>query len=111
MQPNLEWRYINLEKTYYEGVFVINAKKNEENAKGIINKINKIIKEEDGKITYKDFLGLKKNAYEIKGHKEGYYYFCRFNTMQDAKTYKGKIAIQFNTIDEIIKFIIIEINN
>ena len=91
----------------YESVFII---KEDCNKKNIISEIDKIIEGQKAKISRKDELGLKKLAYEIRKNKSGYYYVVYFEITNDNNNPIAKIQKQINTIEEILKFIIVKVD-
>ena len=91
----------------YESVFIL---KEDCNEKDIINEIDKIIEGQNAKISRKDELGLKKLAYEIRKNKSGYYYVVYFEITNDNNNPIAKIQKQINTIEEILKFIIVKVD-
>ncbi len=95
----------------YEAVFIIKPKLDKNILNDTIDRINNIILSEDGEIYFKEKEGTKKLAYEIKGYKEGYYYYIKFK-VDSSKTNKiGHISVKINTIEEIIKHIIVRLEN
>lgn len=92
----------------YEAVFIIKINEEEKNIKETIEKINNIVKSEGGEILKKEDLGNRKLAYEVKGENQGRYYIINFKIPED---YEGKIKVKINTIDEVIKFIIVKMND
>lgn len=90
----------------YESVFII---KEDCNKKNIISEIDKIITTHKAKISRTDELGLKKLAYEIRKNKNGYYYVVYFEIANNNNQI-AKIQKQINTIEEILKFIIVKVD-
>lgn len=91
----------------YEAVFIL---KEICETKPIIEEINKVISEQGGNISYKEELGLKKLAYKVKGNDKGHYYVVDFETSEKLKDIIGKISMKINTIEEVIKYIILKKN-
>lgn len=89
----------------YEAIFII--KNDDEIIKDIITTINYLVEEENCKIFKEEKIGLKKLAYEVKGEKQGYYYFINFETLSDEDNITNTIRAKINTIHEIIKYVII----
>lgn len=89
----------------YDAVFII--KNDDEIINDIITTINYLVEEENCKIIKKEKIGIKKLAYEIKGEKQGYYYFINFKTLSDKDNIINTIRAKMNTIHEIIKYQII----
>lgn len=90
----------------YESVFII---KEDCNKKNIISEIDKIITTQKAKISRTDELGLKKLAYEIRKNKNGYYYVVYFEIANNNNQIV-KIQKHINTIEEILKFIIVKVD-
>lgn len=95
----------------YEGIFIIKELENEKKVDEIIQKINKSILSEKAELTKKEKLGLRKLAYRIKDQEKGYYYVVNYKVLDDDNKTKGKIEIKINTIEEVIKYMIILTNN
>lgn len=70
----------NKEPQLYEGMYIISAKLSDEARKKAFDKISVGITSRSGEIATVHELGRKKLAYEINGHREGYYYLVYFNT-------------------------------
>ena len=88
----------------YDAIFII--KNDDKIIEDIITTINYLV-EENCKIIKKEKIGIKKLAYEIKGEKQGYYYFINFKTLSDKDNIINIIRAKMNTINEIIKYQII----
>lgn len=88
----------------YEAIFII---KEDCDEKKIMNEIDNVVTEEKGKIYRKENLGLRKLAYEVKGYRNGYYYLINYEMLGNNKNSISKIEKQINTIEEVIKYIII----
>lgn len=65
---------------HYELLYIVPNKYTEDELKPIIEKINKIITDNKGKITYSEKWGNKKLAYPIKHFTHGYYNLVEFDT-------------------------------
>ncbi len=65
---------------HYEMLFIMPNKFTEDEAKTIIEKVEKVISENNGQITYREYWGKKKLAYEIKHNAYGYYSLCEFDS-------------------------------
>ena len=95
-------------KIKYEAVFIL--KENCE-TKSVTAEIDNVIEEQKGKIFFREELGLRKLAYKVKGNSNGYYYVINFEADENLKNITGKIPTKINTIEEVIKYIIIKKNN
>ncbi|HNU81742.1 MAG TPA: 30S ribosomal protein S6 [bacterium] len=68
----------------YEVLFIVANNYTEEEAKTIVSKVEAIISENGGNITYREFWGKKKLAYVIKQNHYGYYSLCEFNAKRET---------------------------
>ena len=92
-------------KKSFEAVIVI-MEKPKDDIKKTIKKIKNIITEEKCKIIKEEELGLKKLAYDIKKQRQGYFLYYIFEASSDLDA-SGKVKIKLNTLEEVLKFIII----
>ena len=92
----------------YEGIFIIKNTEDSKKIEEIINIINNMIISEYCDIFYKEKLGVRNLAYEVKGHKKGYFYYIKFK-VPDSLRDTRKISIKINTLEEVIKHIIIKL--
>lgn len=67
------------EKGHYELLYIIPNKYTEDEATGIDAKVQKIITDKEGEITYSENWGKKKMAHSIKGYNHGYYILHEFD--------------------------------
>lgn len=65
--------------THYEILFIVPNKFTEDEAKTVSSQVEKVIIENDGKITLSEFWGKKRLAYEIKHNAYGYYGLFEFD--------------------------------
>ncbi len=93
----------------YEAIFIIKNNENIEKVEEVIDKINNMVTSEYCDIFHKDKIGVKRLAYEIKHEREGFYYLINFKTQNENQEI-NKISIKINTIEEVLKHIIIAIN-
>ena len=63
----------------YEGMYILNASLSEDALKKALDRITKAIKDNGGEIHKVHEMGRKKLAYEIDGHKQGYYFLLYFD--------------------------------
>lgn len=94
----------------YEAIFIIKPD-DEEKIKDVIERINNIILSMCYEIIYKEEKGIKKLAYEIKGYKTGYYYYVNFKSNSMDKNSLGEISVRINTMEEVIKYIFLKIQD
>lgn len=91
----------------YETICIINNEITEEQKKKVIDKITDYIKK-NGTITNIDDIGTRKLAYEIRKHKDGYYYLIEFEADKEAIPELARI---YRITDEILKFLIVRKDN
>ena len=65
--------------THYEILFILPNKFTEDEAKKVMEKVGQVITTNGGQITYNEFWGKKKLAYEIKHNAYGYYGLFEFD--------------------------------
>lgn len=65
--------------THYEILFIVPNKFTEDEAKTVSSQMEKVIEENEGKITFREFWGKKRLAYEIKHNAFGYYGLFEFD--------------------------------
>jgi len=68
-----------LEIPHYELLYIISNKYTEEETGPIIEKVNKIIERNEGKITHQEEWGKKKLAYDIENFSHGYYALVEYD--------------------------------
>ncbi|MBN2854413.1 30S ribosomal protein S6 [Patescibacteria group bacterium] len=64
---------------HYEILFIVPNKFTEDEAKKIATKVETMIVEAEGKVTFSEFWGKKKLAYKIKNNEYGYYGLFEFD--------------------------------
>ncbi len=74
----------------YEIMFIVPNQYTEDEAKTIISRVEKMLTDSEGKITYSEYWGKKKLAYEIKHNAYGYYQLYQFDL-------NGKDLIKIDT--------------
>lgn len=94
----------------YEAVFIFKEYKNENKIKELKKKIDEIIIDEKCEILNRNNLGIKTLAYKIKRQKKGYYYVVNFKTSVKKKNTERRIKMKLNTMEEILKYLIIRID-
>ena len=67
------------ETPHYELLYLISNKFSEDEVKPIIEKVNSLILNNQGKITLSEDLGKKRLSYPIKGFRYGYYILAEFD--------------------------------
>ena len=76
----------------------------------IIEQINQFITELGGSAFHTEDMGLRNLAYEIKGEKKAYFYLANFKVAESNKNIDCRLSVKINTIEEIIKHMIIPSN-
>ena len=89
----------------YESVIIINPSVTDEKLKELEKTVTDIINS-DGKVEKVDELGKKKLAYEIKKNNEGIYVTIYFEANPNLIK---ELERNYRIIDEIIKFIVIRV--
>ena len=87
----------------YESVIIVNPNLENEALTAVVKKFSDLINT-DGKVISVDELGKKKLAYEIKKHKEAYYFVVNFEANPELITEIERI---FRITDDVIKYIVI----
>ena len=87
----------------YESIMILNNDITEEQKRNTISKIEEYITK-NGKILDSNCLGVRKLAYEVKKHKEGYYHIITFKSLPQNIAELERI---YRITDEILKFIVI----
>lgn len=72
------------EANHYEMLFIIPNKFTDEEAKNQVTKVEELIVAQGGTITYREYWGKKRLAYEIKHNHYGYYSLCEFDIARTA---------------------------
>ncbi len=68
-------------KSLYEGMYIIKATLSDEARHKALDKIQNGIKSREGEIVKIHDQGRRRLAYEIDGHREGYYFILYFNAL------------------------------
>jgi len=69
---------------HYELLYIVSNKYSEDELKPIVEKINKLISDNEGKVTYEEVWGKKKLAYQIQGFSYGYYQLAEFDATEES---------------------------
>lgn len=86
----------------YELVVVVNAKIEDDERTGVIEKVKALVERFGGNISDVDEWGKKRLAYEIQKMKEGYYYFIHFES--DA-TVPSEIESRIRIMDNVLRYL------
>lgn len=90
------------QKRLYEGMYVLNASLSEDALKKALNRITHLIEQHGGEIHKIHDQGRKKLAYEINGHKQGYYYLLYFSVIPSAIS---EMWEEYHLNEDLIRFI------
>lgn len=85
---------------HYELLYLISNKFSEDEVKPIVEKINSLILNNQGKITLTQDLGKKRLAYPIKGFRYGYYNLAEFDLAGENLI---KVGRSLRLMDEILR--------
>lgn len=89
----------------YELAVVVNAKIEDDERAGVIEKVKELITRFGGNVTDVDEWGKKKLAYEIQKMKEGYYYFIHF---ESDTTTPGEVEERIRIMDNVIRYLCVK---
>lgn len=92
----------------YEAVFVLRIYKDKERIKEIIKKIDEIVIAERCEIIKRNDMGMRKLPYKINKETIAYYYTINFNNNGKKKNVIRNITIKANTMEEILKHVVIK---
>lgn len=87
---------------YYESTFICSPLLPPEKIDEVIERIKKLLSQEKAEISVFQKIGLKKLAYPIKHHREGYYVYLEFSG--PAQT-ANKLRNFFQVTDGIIRYL------
>ena len=86
----------------YEGMYVVSATLSEDARHKALEKIQKGITDRGGEILKIHDQGRRRLAYEIDGHREGYYFLIYFNSPASAIT---ELWQEYHLHEDLIRFI------
>lgn len=86
----------------YEGMYIISATLSDDARHKALDKIQKGITERGGVIQKIHEQGRRRLAYEIEGHREGYYFVIYFNVKPAAVT---ELWQEYHLNEDLIRFI------
>lgn len=92
----------------YEIGFIITPDSSEEEVKKIVDSVLGIIQKNEGKVENVDEWGVKKMAYPIEKHPDGYYFFVHFEA--DGNTVNA-VEKRFRQIEKVLRFITIRLDD
>lgn len=91
----------------YEIAYIINPTLEEEAIGAIVDRFSNIISSGNGEIVKIDKVGKKKLAYDIKGHKEGYYVLTQIRAPKETAR---EVARQMKIAEEVLRSLLIKTN-
>lgn len=86
----------------YEGMYIISATLSDDARHKALEKIQKGIMDRGGEILKIHEQGRRRLAYEIEGHREGYYYIIYFNVTPAAI---GEMWQEYHLNEDLVRFI------
>ena len=86
----------------YEGMYIVSATLSEDARNKALEKIQKGITSHEGEILKVHDQGRKRLAYEVDGHREGYYYLIYFNVDPTAI---NDLWQEYHLNEDLIRFI------
>lgn len=89
-------------KNLYEGMYIISATLSDDARNKALDKIQKGITERDGAILKIHDQGRKRLAYEIGGHREGYYYLMYFEVNPAAI---NELWHEYHLNEDLVRFV------
>jgi len=87
----------------YEALFIIEPDAASERFDQVKNEISSTIERANGNISECEELGQKQLCYDIRHHKEGFYYLVKFSTEADVI---NKIRDRYEQNNDILRFLI-----
>ena len=88
-------------KNLYEGMYIISASLSDDARAKALEKIKKGILERDGEILKIHEQGRKRLAYEVNGHREGYYYLVYYSVDPSAIT---ELWQEYHLNEDLVRF-------
>ncbi|MBK7129367.1 MAG: 30S ribosomal protein S6 [Crocinitomicaceae bacterium] len=89
----------------YETVFILTPVLSEEQAKEAVKVFEDFIAKNGGKITHREFWGLKKMAYQIQKKSTGFYNLVEF---ENDGTLVAKLETEYKRDERIIRFLTVK---
>ena len=91
-------------KNLYEGMFILSAQLSAEARGKALERITAQMTKENGEIHKVHEMGRKKLAYEIRRHREGYYFLIYFDLPSDAVI---KLTQEYHLNEDLLRFMIV----
>lgn len=96
------------QQNLYEGMYVISATLSDDARKKALEKIQVGITSKGGEIVKIHDQGRRRLAYQIEGHREGYYYLLYFNAIPAAI---AELWQEYHLNEDLIRFITLRTDN
>ena len=96
----------NKQPNLYEGMYIISAKLSDEARKKTFEKITNGISSRGGELRRIHEQGRRKLAYEIKSHREGYYYLVYFTL---APALIKELWDEYQISEDLVRFVTMRI--
>ena len=90
----------------YETIFIINPNVESEDIERIIEDVQNLITGSEGEVGKVDKWGKKRLAYEVKGHRDGFYVLISFEA---DPQFIQRLGRYYGLTDEIIKYMNVKI--
>lgn len=71
-------------QSLYEGMYIISARLSDDARKKAVDKLLELVTQHGGEVNKIHEWGRRRLAYEIEGHREGYYYIVYFTVPNEA---------------------------
>ncbi|MBA3815933.1 MAG: 30S ribosomal protein S6 [Parachlamydiaceae bacterium] len=97
-----------IRQNLYEGMYVISATLSDDARNKAFEKIRNGITQRDGEILKTHDQGRRRLAYEIDGHREGYYYILYFNLKPSGI---AELWQEYHLHEDLIRFITLRAEN
>ncbi|MCY3974965.1 MAG: 30S ribosomal protein S6 [Simkaniaceae bacterium] len=97
----------NPKKNLYEGMYILNASLSEEAVKHSLARVTDPVEGHGGEILKVFNQGRKKLAYEINGHKQGYYYLVYFSVIPGAISDMWK---EYHLNEDLVRFMTLRVD-
>lgn len=88
----------------YEAVYILSPELGEEAITALNQKLQTLIRENDGIVDVVEEWGRRRLAYEIEDHKEGYYVLLRFRSEPD---FPRELERVFKLSDGLLRFLVV----
>lgn len=89
-------------KNLYEGMYILSAGLSEPAREAAFKKITDLIEEHGGQVKKVHDRGRQRLAYEIRNHRDGYYYLIYFEVVPSAISLMHK---EYHLMEDLLRFI------